>query len=72
MEARRAFVGSRSYRQLWIMLAALFCAAIVGAGAALITGGTASSGAAKPSVVVQPGTGPAPVNSNGNHKQTVF
>lgn len=80
MEARRAFVGSRSYRQLWIMLAALVCAAILAAGAAFIANGVASSGASKapgvtypaPGTVVNQDKGTEPSVSQPKHQQTVF
>ena len=80
MEARRAFVGSRSYRQLWIMLAALLCAAILAAGAAFLTSGVASSGASKAPAVTNPAPGTVlnqdkdtkPSVSQPKHQQTVF
>ena len=57
MEARRAFVGTKSYRQLWIVLAALLAAVALAAGAALISGSMASSGARAPFVThAAPGT----------------
>ena len=57
MEARRAFVGTKSYRQLWIMVAALLAAVALAAGAALISGSMASSGAKAPFVThAAPGT----------------
>ena len=58
MEARRAFQGSKSYRQLWIILAALMAAAVLGVGGAFVASGLASSGKA-PQVVqthAAPGT----------------
>ena len=82
MEARRTFVGARSYKQLWIILAALLAAAMLAVGASFI----ASSGAicvTKPSVVTHPapgtvlrqdydrGSAPA-VNNSPKHKQTAF
>ena len=39
MEARRSFVGAKSYRQLWIILAALLVAAMLAVGAAFMTSG---------------------------------
>jgi len=57
MEARRAFVGTKSYRQVWIMLAALLAAVALAAGAALISGSLASGGAKAPFVThAAPGT----------------
>ena len=81
MEARRTFQGSKSYRQLWIILAALMAAAVLGVGGAFVASGLTSSGKA-PQVVTHaaPGTvlsqdydrnsAPA-VNKPSNHKQTV-
>src|SRR5438552_19002060 len=43
MEARRTFQGSKSYRQLWIVLAALMAAAILGLGGAFVASGALSS-----------------------------
>jgi len=83
MEARRAFQGSKSYRQLWIILAALMAAAVLGVGGAFVASGVASSGKAPQYVTTHaaPGTvlrqdydrssAPA-VNKPSNHKQTVF
>jgi flagellar basal body-associated protein FliL len=81
MEARRTFVGAKSYRQLWIILAALLCAAMLAIGAAFITSGAGVSGAAKSPAVTHPapGTvlnqdkGSAPsVNAGPHVRQTVF
>ena len=82
MEARRTFQGSKSYRQLWIILAALMVAAVLGLGGAFVASGLTSAGKA-PQVVqthAAPGTvlrqdydrnsAPA-VNSPSKHKQTV-
>ena len=57
MEARRSFQGSKSYRQLWIILAALMAAAVLGVGGAFVASGLTSSGKA-PQVVTHaaPGT----------------
>ena len=82
MEARRTFVGARSYRQLWIILAALLAAAMLTVGVSFITG-SGANGALKPTVVTHaaPGTvlrqdydrgSVAPVNSPTKSKQTVF
>jgi len=43
MEARRTFQGSKSYRQLWIILAALMAAAVLGLGGAFVASGALSS-----------------------------
>ena len=81
MEARRTFVGAKSYRQLWIILAALLCAAMLAVGAAFITSGVASKGASQAPVVTHPapGTvlnqdkGSTPSGNAGPHvRQTVF
>jgi len=82
MEARRAFQGSKSYRQLWIIVAALMAAAVLGLGGAFVASGVTSSSKA-PQIVqthAAPGTvlrqdsdrnsAPA-VNSPSKHKQTV-
>ncbi|HEV2217622.1 MAG TPA: hypothetical protein VGV88_08620 [Candidatus Dormibacteraeota bacterium] len=82
MEARRTFVGARSYKQLWIILAALLAAAMLAVGASFIAG-SGAIGVTKPSVVTHaaPGTvlrqdydgGSAPaVNNSPKTKQTVF
>ncbi len=81
MEARRAFVGEKSYRQLWIILAAVLCAAMLAAGAALIGSGAISKGAPASPVVTHPAPGTVlhqdtdngpSVSEPGTHKQTVF
>ena len=81
MEARRTFSGSKSYRQLWIILAALMAAAVLGVGGAFVASGVTSSSKAPQIVTTHaaPGTvlnqdydrgSVAPVNSPS--KQTVF
>jgi hypothetical protein len=55
MEARRTFQGS-SYRQLWIILAALMVAAVLGVGGAFVVSGLTSSGKA-PQVVTHAASG---------------
>jgi len=83
MEARRAFQGSKSYRQLWIIVAALMAAAVLGVGGAFVASGLTSAGKA-PQIVqthAAPGTvlnqdnyrnaGPT-INYSKPHKQTVF
>lgn len=81
MEARRAFVGSKSYKQLWIILAALLCAAMLAVGAAVIGSGAISTGASKAPVVTHPAPGtvlrqdPASgpsVSSPAKHARTQF
>ena len=84
MEARRTFQGSKSYRQLWIILAALMAAAVLGVGGAFVASGLASAGKA-PQIVqthAAPGTvlnqdnyrnaGPTMDNPSKPHKQNVF
>jgi hypothetical protein len=84
MEARRAFQGSKSYRQLWIIVAALMAAAVLGLGGAFVASGLTSAGKA-PQVVqthAAPGTvlnqdnyrnaGPTINNPSKPHKQTAF
>jgi flagellar basal body-associated protein FliL len=58
MEARRAFSGAKSYRQLWIILAALMAAAVLGVGGAFIASGVSSAGKAPQIVTTHaaPGT----------------
>jgi flagellar basal body-associated protein FliL len=83
MEARRTFQGAKSYRQLWIILAALMAAAVLGVGGAFVASGVNSSSKAPQIVTTHaaPGTvlrqdydrnSSAPVNKPSNHKQTVF
>jgi len=72
MEARRAFVGARSYRQLWIVLAALLCAAALAVGAAFITGGAASKGASQVPVVTHPAPGTVLYQDTSKHRQMAF
>ena len=83
MEARRTFNGAKSYRQLWIILAALMAAAVLGVGGAFVASGVTSSSKA-PQIVkthAAPGTvlrqdydrgSVAPVYSPNKPKQTVF
>jgi flagellar basal body-associated protein FliL len=84
MEARRTFQGAKSYRQLWIIVAALMVAAVLGIGGAFVASGLTSSGKAPQLVQTHaaPGTvlrqdydrnSSAPVNSPSKpSKQTVF
>jgi len=83
MEARRTFQGSKSYRQLWIILAALMAAAVLGVGGAFVASGASSSSKAPQIVTTHaaPGTvlrqdydrnSSAPVNNSKPQKQTVF
>ena len=81
MEARRTFVGAKSYRQLWIILAALLAAAMLAVGLSFITS-SGANGVVKPTGVTHPAPGtvlhqdnyrnyaPA-VNTPPKHKQTV-
>jgi len=84
MEARRTFDGAKSYRQLWIIVAALVAAAVLGVGGAFAASGLISAGKA-PQIVqthAAPGTvlnqdnyrnaGPTMDNPSKPHKQTVF
>ena len=82
MEARRTFSGAKSYRQLWIILAALMAAAVLGVGGAFVASGVASSGKA-PQIVkthAAPGTvlnqdnyrTAVPSVNSSKHNQTVF
>ena len=83
MEARRTFQGSKSYRQLWIILAAFMAAAVLGVGGAFVASGASSSSKAPQIVTTHaaPGTvlrqdydrnSSAPVNNSKPQKQTVF
>jgi flagellar basal body-associated protein FliL len=58
MEARRTFHGAKSYRQLWIILAALMAAAVLGVGGAFVASGVTSSSKAPQIVTTHaaPGT----------------
>lgn len=82
MEARRTFVGARSYKQLWIILAALLAAAMLAVGASFIAS-SGANGAVKAPVVTHPAPGTVlqqdkdrgsvpTVYSPNKHKQTVF
>ncbi len=83
MEARRTFHGAKSYRQLWIILAALMAAAVLGVGGAFVASGVTPSSKAPQIVKTYPAPGtvlnqdsdrgsvPA-VNSPSKQKQTVF
>lgn len=84
MEARRTFQGAKSYRQLWIIVAALMAAAVLGLGGAFVASGLTSAGKA-PQIVqthAAPGTvlnqdnyrnaGPTIKNPSKPSKQTVF
>ncbi|HEY6875221.1 MAG TPA: hypothetical protein VI384_02560 [Candidatus Dormibacteraeota bacterium] len=57
MEARRTFVEPKSYRQLWIMLAAVLAAVVVAAGAVFIAEGRVSTGSPKAPAVTYPAPG---------------
>jgi len=84
MEARRTFQGAKSYRQLWIILAALLAAAVLGVGGAFVVSGVSSSSKAPQIVTTHaaPGTvlnqdsyrnaGPTMDNPSKAPKQTVF
>ena len=84
MEARRTFQGSKSYRQLWIILAALMAAAVLGLGGAFVANGLTSAGKAPQIVTTHaaPGTvlrqdydrnsAPAVNSPSKPSKQTVF
>ena len=83
MEARRTFQGARSYRQLWIIVAALMAAAVLGVGGAFVAGGLTHAGKAPQIVNTHPAPGTvlrqdydrnstAPVYSPSKPKQTVF
>src|SRR5438094_326910 len=64
MEARRTFQGSKSYRQLWIILAALMAAAVLGLGGAFVASGALSSA---PQIVRTPAA-PGTVLIHDNHR----
>jgi len=84
MEARRTFQGSKSYRQLWIILAALMAAAVLGVGGAFVASGAGSSSKAPQIVTTHaaPGSvlhqdnyrnaGPTLDNPSKPQKLTVF
>ena len=83
MEARRTFVGAKSYRQLWIIVAALMAAAVLGLGGAFVASGLTSAGKAPQIVKTHPAPGTVlnqdnyrnytpVVNSPSKHKQTAF
>ncbi len=84
MEARRTFEGAKSYRQLWIILAALMVAAVLGVGGAFLASGAGSSSKAPQIVTTHaaPGTvlrqdydrnsAPAVNSPSKPSKQTVF
>lgn len=81
MEARRAYVGSKSFRQLWIILAALMVAACLGIAGAVLASGVASPSKAPqivrtypaPGTVLRQDTANGPsVNNPSRHHQTVF
>ena len=68
MEARRTFQGSKSYRQLWIILAALMAAAVLGVGGAFVARGVTSSG--KAPQVVQTHAAPGTVLNQDDYRNT--
>jgi hypothetical protein len=84
MEARRTFDGAKSYRQLWIILAALMAAAVLGVGGAFVASGVSSSSKAPQIVKTYPAPGtvlnqdsdrnaaPTVISPSKPHKQTVF
>ena len=57
MEARRTFSAEKSGRQLWIMLAALMAAAVLGVGGAIVAGDLTSAGKAPQLVKTYPAPG---------------
>jgi flagellar basal body-associated protein FliL len=57
MEARRTFHGARSYRQLWIILAALMVAACLGVAGAFVANGVGSPSKAPQVVKTYPAPG---------------
>lgn len=57
MEARRTFGEARSYKQLWIILAALLAAAMLSVGAAFVTSGAASNSHSAAPVKTYPAPG---------------
>ena len=69
MEARRTFSGAKSYRQLWIVLAALLCAAMLAAGAAFASH-AALSGPSQAPVVTHPAPGSVLNQDRGNGPDT--
>ena len=67
MEARRTFQGSKSYRQLWIILAALMAAAVLGVGGAFVASGMTS----KAPQIVKTYAAPGTVLNQDNYRSTV-
>ena len=67
MEARRTFQGSKSYRQLWIILAALMVAAVLGVGGAFVASGMTS----KAPQIVKTYAAPGTVLNQDNYRSTV-
>ena len=68
MEARRTFQGAKSYRQLWIILAALMAAAVLGLGGAFVANGLTSAGKA-PQIVTH--AAPGTVLNQDNYRNSV-
>ena len=56
MEARRTFQEAKSHRQLWIMLAALMAAAVLGLGGGLVASGVTSKAPQIVKTYAAPGT----------------
>lgn len=67
MEARRTFQGSKSYRQLWIIVAALMAAAVLGLGGAFVASGLTSSAPQ----IVKTHAAPGTVLNQDNYRSTV-
>ncbi len=66
MEARRTFQEAKSYRQLWIILAAFMAAAILGVGGAFVASGVTS----KAPQIVQTHAAPGTVLNQDNYRST--
>ena len=66
MEARRTFQAEKSYRQLWIILAALMAAAVLGLGGAFVASGVLSSAPQ----IVKTHAAPGTVLNQDNYRST--
>ena len=66
MEARRTFHGAKSYGQLWIIVAALMAAAVLGVGGAVVAGDLTSAG--KAPQIVQTHAAPGSVLNQDNYR----
>jgi len=64
MEARRTFQEAKSYRQLWIILAAFMAAAVLGVGGAFVASGVTS----KAPQIVQTHAAPGTVLNQDNYR----